>query len=143
MSHRLAPALLVLCVMLAPLRAEEHKIKVVVAAPDSDLTTYYFGLLTKGPHAGTGTQEEREKTQAAHLANIRRLAREGKLLVSGPFSDNGEWRGLFIYKCASLAEAQALAASDPEVQAGRLRIEIHPWMTAKGFIRDPEFPTPR
>lgn len=105
------------------------------------MTTYYFCLLTKGPNAGTGTKEEREKIQAGHLANITRLAGEGKILVAGPFADGGDWRGIFIYKCASLEEAQALAATDPAVQAGRLKAEIHPWMTAKGYIRDPEFPT--
>ena len=143
MSHRLVPVLLVLGLLLAPLRAAEPKIRRTPATPETDLTTYYFGLLTRGAHAGEGTHEERERIQAAHLANIQRLAKEGKILVAGPFADNGDWRGIFIYKCASLAEAYALAESDPEVQAGRLRIEIHPWMTAKGYIRDPEFPTPK
>jgi uncharacterized protein YciI len=120
-------------------RAEETS-KPAAAAPKFEMTTYYFGLLTRGPNAGTGTPEEREKIQAAHLANIVRLHNAGKILVAGPFADNGEWRGLFIYKCGSLEEAQQLAATDPAVAAGRLKIEIHPWMTAKGYIRDPEFP---
>ncbi len=120
-------------------RAEDAP-KAAPAAPKFEMTTYYFGLLTRGPNAGTGTVEEREKIQAAHLANIQRLHDAGKILVAGPFADNGEWRGIFIYKCASLEEAKQLAASDPAVVAGRLKIEIHPWMTAKGYIRDPEFP---
>ena len=121
------------------MRAEESG-QPAPAAPKFEMTTYYLGLLTRGPNAGTGTTEEREKIQAAHLANIVRLHDAGKILVAGPFADNGEWRGLFTYKCASLQEAQQLAATDPAVQAGRLKIEIHPWMTAKGYIRDPEFP---
>ncbi|MSU23664.1 MAG: hypothetical protein EXS32_07560 [Opitutus sp.] len=116
------------------------------AAPAADLmakmTTYYFGLITIGPKSGTGTAEEREKLQAAHMANIERLHAAGKLPVAGPFMDNGAWRGIFIYKCATLDEAKALAASDPLVQAGRLVVEIHPWLTMKGNILDPEFPTP-
>ena len=31
-------------------------------------------------------------------------------------------------------------AADKPAGTGRLKIEIHPWMTAKGYIRDPEFP---
>jgi uncharacterized protein YciI len=120
-------------------RAEETA-KPAPAAPKFEMTTYYFGLITRGPNAGKGSPEDGQKIQAAHLANIKRLADAGKLLVAGPFADNGEWRGIFIYKCASLEEAQALAATDPAVQAGRLKVEIHPWMTAKGYIRDPEFP---
>ena len=123
---------------IALVRAEDAG-KPAPAAPKFEMTTYYFGLITRGPNAGTGTQEEREKIQAAHLANIKRLHDAGKLLVAGPFADNGEWRGIFIYKCASLEEAQGLAATDPAVQAGRLKVEIHPWMTARGYIRDPEF----
>src|SRR5262245_40900546 len=131
----------VLCaVCVTFLRAQEAKPAPAPAAPKFEMTTYYFGMLTRGPNAGTGTPEEREKIQAAHLANIKRLHDAGKILVAGPFADNGEWRGIFIYKCASLEEAQALAATDPAVAAGRLKIEIHPWMTAKGYIRDPEFP---
>ncbi len=110
--------------------------------PMPAMTTYYFALLTRGPNSGTGTAEEREKIQAAHMANIERLHVAGKLLVAGPFMDNGAWRGLFIFKCASLEEARALVASDPAVQAGRLAVEIHPWLTMKGSIRDPEFPVP-
>lgn len=124
---------------LVPARAQESA-KSASPAPKFEMTTYYFGLLTRGPNAGTGTTEEREKIQAAHLANIKRLHDAGKILVAGPFADGGEWRGIFIYKCASLEEARQLAATDPAVAAGRLRIEIHPWMTAKGYIRDPEFP---
>jgi uncharacterized protein YciI len=138
MSPRLAPALLALCVALAPLSAQEKKPWLTVP-PDSGLTTYYLGLITKGPNANAGTTEERAKVQAEHQANIRRLADEGKLLVSGPCPDHGALRGIFIFKCDSLEEAQELAASDPEVQAGRLKIEIHPWQTEKGSIRDPEF----
>ena len=138
----LRPALLlVLGLLVAPLRAAESK---PAAGPDpmAQMTTYYIGFLTRGPNAGTGTAEEREKIQAAHMANIERLHAAGQLLVAGPFLDNGTLRGIFIFKCASIEEAQALAATDPAVQAGRLVVEIHPWLTMKGNIRDPEFPAP-
>ena len=129
---------LALAVALRAVAAETAK--PASAAPAFEMVTYYFGLLTRGPNAATGTPEERQQIQAAHLANIKRLHDAGKILVAGPFADNGEWRGIFIYKCASLEEAKTLADTDPAVQAGRLKIEIHPWMTAKGYIRDPEFP---
>lgn len=137
-----SPRLLVCCAVLfiLPATRAAEPAKPAPAEPKFEMTTYYFGLITRGPNAGTGTQEEREKIQAAHLANIKRLHDAGKLLVAGPFADSGDWRGIFIYKCASLEEAQSLAATDPAVAAGRLKVEIHPWMTAKGYIRDPEFP---
>lgn len=123
----------------------------VAAAADSaapapqlppNMTVYYFGLLTRGPRAATIPKEDLPALQAGHMANINRLAQEGKLLVAGPFMDDGDWRGILIFKCASLEEARALAATDPAVRAGRLQVEIRPWLTMKGSIRDPEFPAP-
>lgn len=132
--------------VVTPLFADEKSAAPAAPAPSApalppNMTTYYFCLLTRGPNSGTGTLDERRAAQAAHMANIQRLADEGKLLVAGPFMDGGDWRGIFIFKCASLEEAQALVASDPLIKDGRLRAEIHPWLTMKGSIRDPEFPT--
>jgi uncharacterized protein YciI len=112
------------------------------AAPklDPDLTIYYVCLLTKGAFYGVGEKGERQKTQAAQNAYINELAASGKLLVAGPFSDKSEWQGIYIFKCASDAEAKKLALGDPEIRANRLKFEIHPWVTAKGSIRDPAFP---
>lgn len=145
MSRPLTLVLIALSLAPGLARAVEHepphKIKVVVAPPpvDPDVAVYYVGILTKGPRAGEGTREEREKTQAAQTAYINRLAREQKLLATGPIVDHSDWRGLYIFKCASLAEAEALAAADPEVKAKRLSIEVHPWMTERGSVRDPQF----
>lgn len=135
------PTTLVLALALAvaaPSFAQEKAPAPTPALPPN-MTVYYFCLLTKGPKSGTGTPEERRTAQAAHMANIQRLADTGKLLVAGPFMDGGDWRGIFIFKCASLEEAQALVATDPLIQDGRLKAEIHPWLTMKGNLRDPEF----
>lgn len=107
-----------------------------------NMTVYYFCLLTRGPNAGKGTPEERAAGQAAHMANIQRLADTGKLLVAGPIAGRGDWRGIFIFKCASLEEAKELVASDPLVKDNRLVADVRPWVTMKGNIRDPEFPAP-
>jgi uncharacterized protein YciI len=61
------------------------------------------------------------------MANINRLAEEGKLIVAGPFEDNGELRGIFVFNVATLEEAKTLTETDPAVQAGRLIMELHPW----------------
>ena len=108
----------------------------------SDMTLYYLCLLSSGTNAGKGTKEEIAVGQAAHLANIERLVGAGKILVAGPFMGAGKYRGLFIYKCASLDEALQLSASDPLVQAGRLLADVQPWAVGKGYIRDAEFPSP-
>jgi uncharacterized protein YciI len=96
------------------------------ALPAFELVDYQFGLLRKGPTHGTGTKAEIEKMQAGHMANIEKMARSGKLMAAGPMGDDGNLRGIFLFN-ASAAEAQALAAEDPSIQAGRLVLELHAW----------------
>src|SRR5262245_43454352 len=83
-----------------------------------EMTTYYVGCLYKGSRWTPQSTPETEKLQQAHLDNILRMEREGKLVVAGPFLDNGDLRGLYVFRVASIEEAQAFANSDPAIQAG-------------------------
>lgn len=102
-------------------------------APRYEMTTYYVGLLYRGAKWTSRVTPETQKVQEGHMANIRRMAAAGKLVVAGPFSDDGELRGMFIFTTASLEEARALCDQDPAVQAGRLKVELHPWYAAAGI----------
>ncbi len=97
-----------------------------VKAPQFEWEDYQFGLLRKGPNHGTGTPEERETMQAGHMATIHKMSQSGKLLAAGPMGDDGQLRGIFLFK-ASTQEAQAMAAEDPTIQAGRLVLDLHQW----------------
>jgi uncharacterized protein YciI len=101
------------------------------APVEYEMTTYYVGFLYKGPSWSAEETPERARLQEAHMANIRRMGAEGKLLIAGPFTDDGDIRGLYVFRVGSIEEARALADSDPAVKAGRLRFEIHPWFAAK------------
>ncbi len=98
------------------------------------LTTAYLVLLTRGPKWTPEKTPATEELQKAHLANIHRLAQMKKLVVAGPFGDDGVLRGIFVFRTASLEEARALAATDPAVQAGRLAIDVHPWLVPEGVL---------
>jgi uncharacterized protein YciI len=98
-----------------------------------EMTTYYVGFLHRGPKWSPERTPETEALQNAHLTNIQRMAQEGKLLVAGPFLDDGDLRGLYIFRVASMAEAESLAATDPAVRAGRLKLEFHPWYAARNI----------
>lgn len=100
-------------------------------ANDSLLKKYFFVMLENGPHRDQDSVT-REKIQEGHLANIHRLFDEGKLDVAGPFLDDGEWLGIFIFDCKTKEEVEQFLQTDPAIQAGRLTYEIHPWMTYKG-----------
>jgi uncharacterized protein YciI len=60
------------------------------------------------------------------LAAEVRGADSGKLILAGPFADEGDLRGMLVFRVDSPEEAKALAAQDPAVKAGRLVLEWHP-----------------
>jgi uncharacterized protein YciI len=68
------------------------------------------------------------------MANINRLAELKKLIAAGPFGDDGRLRGIFVFRVGSSEEAKTLIETDPAVQAGRLAMEIHPWMVPDGIL---------
>lgn len=105
-----------------------------------EMTTYYVGFLYRGANWTPEETAETRKLQAAHMANIQRMGAEGKLVIAGPFADNGDLRGLYVFRVGSAAEAKALVESDPAVQAGRLRFELHPWYAAKNITVTPRKP---
>ena len=98
------------------------------------MTTAYLGFLVRGAKWTPEKTPQTEELQKAHLANINRLAEMKKLVVAGPFGDNGELRGIFVFKVGSLEEAKSLAATDPSVQAGRLAVNMYTWSVPEGIL---------
>jgi uncharacterized protein YciI len=98
------------------------------------MTTYYFAFLRRGPKWTPEKTPETEKLQAAHMANISAMAATGKLVIAGPFENAGNYAGVFVFKVGSLDEAKALAEGDPAVKAGRLTVDVHPWMVPQGSL---------
>ena len=120
--------LLILCIAFNHVCAQDDSSK-----PEYEMTTYYMAFLKKGPKWAPEVTEETKKIQSAHLANIEKLVEEGKMILAGPFLDEWEVRGIFVYKVDSIEEAIALTQQDPAVVAGRLTLEVHPWYSAKGI----------
>ena len=103
-----------------------------------NMTIYYIYLLKKGPAWTADETPEIDALQEAHLANMRNLAKSGKLVINGPlldsFATSGEIRGIGALKTSSLSEAQELISTDPMVKAGRLIFELHTWMVDKNIL---------
>lgn len=138
MKYLIAVCLFILSVNALAQQAHPKTFRVPGGKPGKDSLTlkeYYFVMLVKGP--GRDKIQDTaliNKLQAGHMANINRLAEEGKLMVAGPFGDDGNWRGIFILDCATQDEAEQLLATDPMIKAGRLGYEIHPWWTAMNSV---------
>lgn len=101
--------------------------------PSTEMTTYFVGLLYRGPNWTKEVTPEVLQLQEGHMANIRKMASGGKLILAGPFTDGGNLRGMFVFNVSSAAEAKGLTDADPAVKAGRLAVEIHPWLAPKGI----------
>lgn len=100
-----------------------------------ELKQYYFVMLTKGEKRTDNPDTTYiNDLQRRHLANIDSLYKEGKILVAGPFGDDGFWRGIFIFDCPTQEEVEMLLDTDPMIASGWLGYEVHPWWTAKNEV---------
>lgn len=97
-----------------------------VGADDYGMKKFVIAFLKKGPNRNLST-EESKKLQRAHLDNISTLAAEGTLVLAGPFLDDGDLRGIYIFDVETIQEAEALTKTDPAIQTGSLMMELHPW----------------
>jgi uncharacterized protein YciI len=97
-----------------------------VGADEYGMHPYVIAYLKKGPNRNQDSAAA-AALQQAHLDNIMKMADEGKLVVAGPFLDDGDVRGIYIFDVATIAEAEALTKTDPAIAAGRLTMELHPW----------------
>lgn len=115
---------------------------IVLSAQDSTkqlahedlMMSFYMVFLYRGEAWTAEKTPETENIQKGHLANIEKLAREGKIVLAGPFMDKSNLRGIFIFNAATQEEVEALCATDPAVKAKRLRIEIKPWYGPKSLL---------
>jgi uncharacterized protein YciI len=105
----------------------DEKLAKSLNADERGMKQYVFCILKTGSNTTT-TVEEKNKLFKGHMANIGRLAQEGKLVVAGPFMKNDRnYRGLYIFNVGTLEEAKALVATDPAVKENLLEAELTLW----------------
>ena len=97
-----------------------------LGSDDYGMKAYVMAFLKTGPNRDLDSAAT-AKLQEAHLKNIFRMADEGKLLIAGPFMDDTDIRGIYIFDVRSVEEAKKLTESDPAIKAGSLVMELHPW----------------
>lgn len=97
-----------------------------LGADEYGMKKYVMAFLKRGPNRDQDSATA-AKLQRAHMENIGRMAEQGKLIVAGPFLDDSEIRGIYIFNVETLKEARELTETDPAVKAGRLEMELHPW----------------
>lgn len=104
----------------------DSALAVRLGADARGMKQYVMAFLKKGPNRSQDSVTA-ASLQKAHLDNIVRMANEGKLVIAGPFMDDWEVRGIYIFDVRTVEEARALTETDPAVKAGRLIMDLHPW----------------
>ena len=95
-------------------------------ADEYGMKQYVIAFLKKGPNRDLDSTSAYD-LQMAHLKNIGRMADAGQLVLAGPFVDDGELRGIYVFNVTSVKEAQVLTETDPAIKAGSLTMELLPW----------------
>lgn len=107
--------------------AYDEKLAKSLNADERGMKQYVFCILKTGSNT-TATAEEKTNLFKGHMDNIGRLAKEGKLVVAGPFMKNDRnYRGIYIFNVATIEEAKALVETDPAVKANIFEVELTPW----------------
>jgi uncharacterized protein YciI len=146
---RALPLVLLLCSTLA--MAQVAPVPAAPATPAYDaalaqrlgadamgMRPYVLVILRTGP-TRVPDGEARKAMFAGHFANMERLAKEGKLALAGPFTeDPAGWRGLFVLAVDDLDEAKRLVATDPVVVNGEMVAEYHRWYGSAATMMIPE-----
>lgn len=105
-----------------------------LGADEYGMRHYVMAFLKAGPIRDQN-EEDAAAMQKAHLANISRMADEGQLVLAGPFLDDGELRGIYVFNVKTIEEAVALTETDPMIEAGRLEMEMHPWYGSAALMQ--------
>ncbi len=96
-----------------------------------EIKKYYFVDLIPNPDKPELPKAQVDSIQSAHMQNIGQMAKDGILMLAGPFEGGG---GIFILKLDSMEAAEKLAKNDPAVMAGRLNIKVRAWYTGAGVF---------
>ena len=98
-----------------------------LGSDENGMKSYVFVILKTGS-AKIEDKAERALLFKGHMENINRLAKEGLLVVAGPFGKNDvQYRGLFILNVKTVEEAKVLCDTDPAVKAGIFGVVLMPW----------------
>lgn len=110
------------------------------AAPPAQFDSYHLVMLLRGDNPPVLNAGQSQQLQSEHLGHLKKMADEGHMLVAGPFAQQSDdrLRGMCLYDASlSREKVRELAEADPAVLAGRLKVEVMEWYTAKGALAFP------
>ena len=97
-----------------------------LGADERGMRQYVMCFLKTGP-LKVDDAAKRAELMKGHFGMINRLANEGKLIVAGPFSNGGDFRGIYLFDVKTIEEAQKLTETDPSIKEGYFKVEFIKW----------------
>ena len=104
-----------------------------LGADEYGMKSYVFVVLKPGK-TEIKDVKERENLLTGHLKNIVRLAEERKLVLAGPFENNKEMSGIYIFDVRTIEEARKLVETDPAIKGGLFVVEFHSWYASAAIL---------
>src|ERR1043165_9928694 len=79
-------------------QAVKYELSTDTSVYSGEMKRFWLVQLLKGSHRDQDSAS-RVKIQAAHIANIVRLAKEGKIIMAGPIGVENDLQGIFLMNC--------------------------------------------
>lgn len=97
---------------------------------EDKIEQYFFVMIKTGPKQDFDSAQK-QLLFKGHMDNINKLYYDGILKVAGPFGKNElAWRGIFIFDCKTIEEAENYVKTDPTVAVGLFAVDIVPWYSS-------------
>jgi uncharacterized protein len=93
------------------------------------MANYVVGFLRRPDPRPQVSADEGERLQEAHLGYLRQLRERGELILTGPFLEATDLRGLLVFRTRSVDRARELMTDDPLVRGGHLVLDLLTWYT--------------
>jgi uncharacterized protein YciI len=105
----------------------DEKLARELKADDYGMKKYVLVVLKSGSVTDL-PKSAQDSIFKGHMANINKLAAEGKLVVAGPLGKNDKnYRGIFIFDVDNVEAAKLLVATDPVIKSRIMDAEYYPW----------------
>jgi len=110
----------------------DRRLSMRLGADERGMKIYVLAWLKSG--SAKLEKDERAKLIQGHMENIGRLAESRKLVLAGPFMENDNLRGLYVFDVRTKAEAAELVLTDPAVKAGVFDVELRLWYGSAALL---------
>lgn len=105
-----------------------------LGADDMGMRQYVMCFLKTGS-LKVDDKAKQSELMKGHFGMINRLAKEGKLILAGPFMEGGDFRGIYLFNVKTIDEAKKLTETDPSIKEGFFTVEFIKWYGSAALMQ--------